>query len=65
MVTSQQSSIDLFRSLRTQISANGLSAFKVFRLNEKHSCTGNRKNPDNSNKQTYKDSQLLTVCPEN
>jgi len=61
MVTSQQSSIELFRSLRTQISANGLSAFKVFKTKD----PGNSQDSQSVNTRHNRrctDNQLDTVC---
>ena len=64
MVTSQQSSIDLFRSLRTMISVNGLSSFKVLRFKDTCDKQSNQ-STDNRRNRRYTDRQLDTVCPEN
>lgn len=65
MVNTNQSSIDLLRSLRSQIAVSGIGSFKVFRSNDKHTNESARRAQGNKNKDSCRDSQLVSICPDN
>lgn len=64
MVIDQTCPLDLFRSLRSQISSKGLRAFKVLRLKDTVLAQYNEQNEPARYNRRYTDSQLVTVQPE-
>ena len=64
MVIDQTCPLDLFRSLRTQISSKGLRAFKVLKLKDSvHAQCVEQTEPVRHNRR-FTDSQLVTIQPK-
>ena len=64
MVIDQTCPLDLFRSLRTQISSKGLRAFKVLKLKDSvHTQCVEQTEPVRHNRR-FTDRQLVTVQPK-
>lgn len=64
MVSACSNPIDFFRSLRTEISINGLKSFKVFKIKEQKFNNKSVRKFTNKSDRQFKDSELATLCPE-